>query len=149
MHRGRPGARNGGRSGLTPTGANTERIRAAVERWNAGERTPPLDLIDPEVEISTGIGDAFQGEPYRGHEGARQWLAALDENFETWEVLIDECRERGDTVLVLGGVHARGRGSGIELEQEIGWIYEFRDGMLIRVRTYYDRAQAIAASGLS
>jgi len=130
-------------------GGNVARIRAAIERWNAGDRTAPLEDIDPEVEIRTGIGDAFQGEPFRGHEGARQWLAGLDENFETWEILMDECREQGNVVLVLGGVRAKGRGSGIELEQEIGWVYEFRDDKMIRLHTYYDREQAIAASGLS
>ena len=129
-------------------GGNAARIRAAIERWNAGDRTAPLEDIDPEVEIRTGIGDAFQGEPFRGHEGARQWLAGLDENFETWEILIDECREQGDVVLVLGGVRAKGRGSGIELYQEIGWVYEFRGDKMIRLHTYYDRELAIAASGL-
>jgi ketosteroid isomerase-like protein len=130
-------------------GPNSARIREAIERWNRGDRAAPLEDIDPDVEIRTGIGDAFQGEPFRGHEGARQWLAGLDENFETWEILIDECREQGDVVLVLGGVRAKGRGSGIELEQEIGWVYEFRDDKMIRLHTYYDREQAIAASGLS
>ncbi len=130
-------------------GGNAARVREAMERWNGGDRTPPLDLIDPEVEIHTAIGDAFQGEAFRGHEGARQWLAGLDENFETWEIVIDEYRERDDIVLALGGVRARGRGSGIELEQAIGWVYEFRDGKMIRLQTYYDREQAIAASGLS
>ena len=130
-------------------GGNAARIREAIERWNRGDRTAPLEDIDPNVEIRTGIGDAFQGEPFRGHEGARQWLAGLDENFETWEILIDECREQGDIVLVLGGVRAKGRGSGIELEQPIGWVYEFRGDKMIRLHTYYDREQAIAASGLS
>jgi len=37
----------------------------------------------------------------------------------------------------------------LELEQEIGWVYEFRDDKMIRLHTYYDREQAIAASGLS
>ena len=133
---------------MTP-GGNAARIREAIERWNRGDRTAPLEDIHPDVEINTRIGDAFQGEPFRGHEGARQWLAGLDENFETWELWIDECREQGDVVLVLGGVRARGRGSGIELDQEIGWVYEFRGDKMIRLHTYYDRAQAIAASGLS
>jgi ketosteroid isomerase-like protein len=130
-------------------GPNAARIHAAITRWNGGDRSVPLDEIHPDVEIQTGIGDAFQGEPFRGHAGARQWLASLDENFETWEVIMDEVREQGDTVLVLGSVHARGRGSGIELMQDVGWIYEFEDGRMIRLQTYYDRAQAVAASGLS
>jgi ketosteroid isomerase-like protein len=130
-------------------GGNAARVRRAIERWNGGDRSVPLEDIDPDVEIRTGISDAFQGEPFRGHEGARQWLAALDENFETWEVIMDEVHERGDRVVVLGSVRARGRGSGVELDQKVGWVYEFRDGRMIRLDTYYDHAQAAAAGGLS
>ena len=130
-------------------GSNADRVRRAIARWNSGDRAAPLDDIHPDVEIRTGIGDAFQGEPFRGHDGARQWLAALDENFETWTIVMDEFREQGDVVVVLGSVHARGRGSGIELDQQVGWVYEFRDDKMFRLNTYYDRAQALAAVGLS
>ncbi len=128
---------------------NADRVRRAIERWNSGDRTVPLDDIHPDVEIRTGISDAFQGEPFRGHEGARQWLAALDENFETWTIVMDEFREQEDVVVVLGSVHARGRGSGVELDQQVGWVYEFRDDKMFRLNTYYDHAQALAAVGLS
>ncbi len=130
-------------------GGNAVRVRRAMERWNSGDRSVPLDEIHPAVEIRTNIGDAFQGEPFRGHEGARQWLAALDENFETWEIVMDEVHERGDLVVVLGWVNARGRGSGVELEQKVGWVYVFSGDRMIRLDTYYDHAQAAAAGGIS
>jgi len=130
---------------MSEGGGNAARVRRAMERWNSGDRSVPFDEVHPEVEIHTQITDAFRGEPYRGHEGARQWLAALDENFETWELVMDEIRERGDVVVVLGSVHARGRGSGIELIQEVGWVYEFREEQMFRLHVYYDHAQAAAA----
>jgi ketosteroid isomerase-like protein len=85
---------------------NVERIRRAFERWNAGDREPPLDDFDPDIEIKTTIGDAFRGEPFRGHEGAREWLAGLDENFERWDLIADEFHDQGDAVVVLGHVRA-------------------------------------------
>jgi uncharacterized protein len=129
--------------------ANVKLIRGAFERWNGGDRTPPLELIDPEVEIRTAIGDAFSGEPFRGHQGAREWLAALDENFETWELLPEEFMDRGDTVVATGRLHARGRGSGIELDQEVGWVFEIREGRMLRLHTFLDREEALAAGGIS
>jgi ketosteroid isomerase-like protein len=128
---------------------NVALIRGAFERWNAGDRTPPLDLIDPDVEIQTAIADAFQGEPFRGHEGAREWLAALDENFETWTLAVDEFFERGETIVALGHIRARGRGSGVELDQEVGWVFRIRDGKMFRLRTFLDREEALAAGGIS
>jgi len=130
-------------------GPNAEWVRQAFERWNAGDRSPPLERFHPEVEISTVIGDAFQGEPFRGLEGVRAWLAGLDENFETWELITDEWHERGDTLVVLGSVHARGRGSGIELDMPIAWVAQFRGGRLIRMQTLTDHEEALRAGGIS
>ena len=130
-------------------GPNAEWVREAFERWNAGDRTPPLERFDPDVEIGTVIGDAFQGEPYRGHDGARAWLAALDENFETWKLTPEKWHERGDLLVVLGQIHARGRGSGIEFDQPIAWVAKFRDGKLLHMQTYFDHREALAAGGIS
>jgi ketosteroid isomerase-like protein len=128
---------------------NVELIRTAFERWNAGDRGAPLELIDPDVEIRTAISEAFKGEPFRGHEGAREWLAALDENFETWNLVADEFLERGETIVVLGHIRARGRGSGVELDQDVGWVFQIRDGKMLRLHTFLDREEALAAAGMS
>jgi hypothetical protein len=32
-------------------GGNAARIRRAIERWNGGDRSVPLEDIDPDVEI--------------------------------------------------------------------------------------------------
>jgi ketosteroid isomerase-like protein len=130
-------------------GPNAEWVREAFERWNAGDRTPPLERIDPDVEIHTMIAGAFEGEPYKGHEGARAWLEALDENFETWTLVPEVWHERGDTLVVLGKIHARGRSSGIELDQTIGWVARFREGILLRLHTYLDHEEALRAGGIS
>ena len=126
-------------------GPNAEWVRQAFERWNAGDRTAPLERIDPDAEIHPAIGGALQSEPYRGHEGMRAWLDAVDENFETWMLIPEEWHERGDTLVLLGKIHARGRGSGIELDQKIGWVARFRAGKLVYLRTYLDHEEALQA----
>ena len=111
---------------MTP-GPNVAWILEAFERWNAGDRTPPIERVDPGVEIHTLFGDAFQGEPYRGHEGVRAWF----------------------TVVALGNVHFRGRGSGVESDQPVAWVVQFRGEKLVRLQTYYDHQEALAAGGIS
>jgi ketosteroid isomerase-like protein len=130
-------------------GPNAEWVRQAFERWNAGDRTPPLEGMDPDVEIHTKIAGAFESEPFRGHEGARAWLAALDENFETWQLIPEKWHDRGDRLVLLGKIHARGRASGIELDQPIGWVADFRAGKLVRLHTYLDHQEALRAGGIS
>ena len=133
---------------MTP-GPNLAWILQAFERWNAGDRTPPLERFDPEIEVSTVIGDAFAGEPYRGHDGPRAWLAALDEAFETWRVIPEEWHERDDVLVVVGKVHGRGRGSGVEFDQPIAWVAQFRGDKLFRLQTFVDREEALKAGGIS
>ena len=53
----------------------------------------------------------------------------------------------GDRVLVLDRWHFRGRG-GIEINDELANAYTFRDGLIVRIDGYTDRAEARAAVGL-
>ena len=127
---------------------NVQAIQRFVERWNGGDRTPPLDDAHPEVEVITEITGAFRGEPFRGYDGVREWLTTLDEAFERWDVELNEIHERGDVVIVIGAVKARGRGSGVELDVPTAWVVEFRDGKVLRVRIFRDRDEVLAASGI-
>jgi ketosteroid isomerase-like protein len=126
---------------------NLERIKLAFERWNSGDREIDFDTIDPEIEMHTPLAST-RGVPYRGHEGFRQWLADIDEQFEVWELRVEEWREiEGDRVLGLGALHARGRGSGVELDQPMAWTFSFRAGKLSRFEVFYDREKELQAEG--
>lgn len=87
--------------------------------------------------------------PYRGHDGLRQWIADIDEQSETWEIrvkewtLVDDERIFGD-----GAIHARGRESGLELDQELCWLFSVRNGMLYRYEVFYDLDEGRRAAGL-
>jgi ketosteroid isomerase-like protein len=130
-------------------GDNGERVRRVFERWNAGDHNAPLDEVHPDAEVITVIGGALSGEPFRGHEGVREWLSGLDENFDRWEIDIGEILEQGDVVVLLGNIRARGRASGVELDQEVGWMIRFRDGKFWRMRTFFTHEEALAAGGIS
>jgi ketosteroid isomerase-like protein len=127
---------------------NAQIIKRALGRWSAGDRTPSMDDIHPEIEIHALIASAFKGEPYRGYDGVREWLAGLDESFDRWDLEVDEIRERGKVAAVLGEIHARGRGSGLELDMPTTLVIDFRDGKVIRVRIFQDRDEGLAAGGL-
>jgi uncharacterized protein len=125
-----------------------EVLRRAFERWNAGDHSIDYDTIDPDVELYSPLAST-RGGPYRGHDGYMQWLADIDEQFDRWELRVEEWIELGDDrVLGLGVIHARGRGSGAELDQPVGWLFSLRDGKLIRYDAFYDHDEARRAAGL-
>ena len=130
-----------------PSPRNVEQVKLAFARWNSGERDVDFDTIDPDVELHTPLSST-RGGPYRGHDGFRQWLADIDEQFEEWELEVDEWRPLDDgRLLGLGSIHAKGRGSGVELDQELAWLFAFRDEKLIRYDAFYSRAEGLRAAG--
>jgi ketosteroid isomerase-like protein len=132
-----------------PTQADNLRlVREAFERWNSGDHEIDYGTLDPEVEVY-GALSSTSGVPYRGHAGFRQWLADIDDQFERWEIWVDEMRELdGDRVLGFGGVRMSGRGSGVELDQPFAWLFTFRAGRLLRYQAFRDRDEALRAAGV-
>lgn len=125
-----------------------ELVREAFARWNSGDRTVDLETVDPEVELHTPLAST-RGGPYRGHDGLKQWLADIDGQFEVWELRVGEWRALDDgRVLGLGSIHARGRGSGLELDQPLSWLFEFHEGRVIRYDAFYSHAEGLSAAGL-
>jgi hypothetical protein len=50
---------------------------------------------------------------------------------------------------VYARVIAKGRASGIELDRELGGLWEIREGLVIKEWIYLDRTEALEAAGLS
>jgi ketosteroid isomerase-like protein len=125
--------------------SNAERVRDAFAEWNAGEREAFLENVDPDVEISVSSLKVTGEAPYRGYDGYWQWIEAMEESFEVWELHPQTFEVRDDSVLALGTMHLRGRGSGVELDQETGWIVDVRDERMTRLRSFlsHDEARAV------
>lgn len=129
----------------------SELFRRWAEYWNRGDLDTGLrECIHPEVEW-VPFTASLEGTAYQGHEGIRRWTENLFRDLEVFEVHVDEVRDLGeDRALVTGSWRARGRGSGVELGlQQAAWLTEFRQGRIVRMRTFTDRADALQAVGLS
>jgi ketosteroid isomerase-like protein len=107
-----------------------ELIRDVWDRWNAGLREFDLEILDPEVEIHSGL----TGQVFKGATGVRDWTAEIDEQFEAWNISADEIdRQSADRLVVRGAIRARGRQSGIDLDQPVTWTVDLRDGRILRL----------------
>ena len=131
---------------------DVELVREGYAHWRAGDYDRVLDFLltnaAPDVEIHSRFG-GFSGEPYRGHDGLRAWLAEVQESFDRFEPWVDEARDAGeDRVLAFGGIRFRARGSGIDMAERMGWVYEFSHGRLRRMMFYGSPGDALEAVGL-
>ena len=126
---------------------SVELVREGFARWNEGDYDFLFNSAAPDIELLSRFG-SLTGEPYRGHEGVREWLADIEQSFERFDLWLDDVRDLGEDVLAIGGINMRARGSGLDMNQPMGWVVEFRDGRVARMRFFATPAEALAAVGL-
>jgi ketosteroid isomerase-like protein len=119
-----------------------------IEALNERDLSRMLALADPEVEWHSFFAELGEGGVYRGHEGTRRWLGDLADAWEIVRADADDLIAVGDVAVLVGRIHFRGRGSGVETESPTGWMLKFRDGKVIRFRAFRDPEQALEAVGL-
>lgn len=128
--------------------SNVQRFLENVAAFNRGDVEAWLATYDVDASFAP-ISAPIAGV-YRGHAGIRRWLADNRESFETFSVDYTDIRDlRDDRLLVIGTIHLRARGSGIDTDLPTAAIATWRDGLLIDWRDYGDRKQALEAAGLS
>jgi uncharacterized protein len=126
---------------------NVETVRRLHEAINAGDEATVFELLDPEIVWvqSPIVPDA---RTFHGHAGVRELVAMLDDAFEDIRMEADTLLDGGDSVVVLGHMRARGKGSGVEIREPRAWLWSLRDGTIVRHQTFNDRVAALEAAGL-
>ncbi len=122
---------------------NEELVRRAVEAFNRGGPEAALELFHPDVEwMATSH---WPEDPvYHGHEGIKRLGDRWIELFEDYALTAERVEDLGDRIIVLGTQSGRARGSGIEIGQELGFIFHVCDGLFQRVDTFVSWDEALA-----
>jgi ketosteroid isomerase-like protein len=106
-----------------------------------------IPFIDPEFETTTPAGLAAEPDTYRGHNGVRRYWRSFEEIMDDVRFEPQRMTPLGDAVLVDLVVRARGKATGIEVEQHIAQIWKLRDGKAVSAETYASESEAVAAHG--
>jgi uncharacterized protein len=124
---------------------NVETVRAiiaAVPDWDEVRL-----LLHPDVRLDESRmpdGSLYEG-PDAFVEYSRRWFGTWDELRLTPERFIED----GDRVLALMTVEGRGKGSGVPVLIHSADVWTVRDGKILSLVGYPDRAEALAEMGLS
>ena len=104
-----------------------------------------MAFCHPDVEWSA----PEDGTTYRGREGVRRRLEEWLNSFNDYRYEIDRIIDCGDDeVLVKASEVGRGATSGAEVRQTNYELLTIRDGLIVRIREYYDEGKALEAAGL-
>jgi uncharacterized protein len=127
---------------------NVEIVRSAYAALAEKGVEAVLAFIDPQFEATTPASLASEPDTYRGHEGVRRYFGSFDDAMEGVHFEGREFTSVGHKVLVDTKLHARGRATGIETEQRVFLVWTLREGMVTRVETFAEQAEALEAARL-
>jgi ketosteroid isomerase-like protein len=127
---------------------NVELHRRAIEAFNARDIDVFVAYADPSIELHTAF--AAVGGVYHGHDGLREFFRDFG---DAWG---DEIRgepeayfDLGEHTLAFQVLHGRGRQSGAEVTMPIAQVARWRDGLLVYVKGYAHREDALSDLGVS
>jgi ketosteroid isomerase-like protein len=104
-----------------------------------------MSFCHPEVEWTA----PEVGTTYQGREGVRQRLEEWLESFDDYRYEVQRIVDcGGDEVLVVATEVGRGAMSGAEVRSTNYELLTIRDGMIVRIREYYEETIALEAAGL-
>src|SRR4051794_24466147 len=107
-------------------------------------------VLDTEIKCRAPRGVPDRTKTNFGHEGVARYLAKGNEAFDDYRMVAEAFMDAGeDQVLVISREGGRGKGSGAEVETKpTAHLWTLRDGMAIRMQSYWERADALEATGL-
>lgn len=124
---------------------SVELARNAVAAFNRRDVAGLVAMTTDDFEWVTWTG-TVEPTAYHGAEG----LARYFQDADVWQVLdLDarEFRDLGDEVLVVGMFHARGGGSGAEINVPYYSAFFTSGGKLARVHSFRTEEEALRAVG--
>jgi ketosteroid isomerase-like protein len=121
-----------------------ELVKAMFAAFAARDLETVLSLADPEIEFTAVTGEhAGRTDPYRGHDGLREYFRDVAAVWEELRLTPREFREEGGLILVTGKVSARSQRRTVT--GSTGWVWRVRDGKVVYARVYASAADAVAA----
>jgi ketosteroid isomerase-like protein len=124
---------------------DVDTIRAGLAALNRRDVDGMLATLRPDAEL-VPLRAVLEGTVYRGHDGLRRWLADMADDWDDLRIDPEEVRAlAGSRVLVVARFHARGKSSGVWLDQPAAWICELTDGLVARIRFFADADAALDA----
>jgi uncharacterized protein len=125
--------------------SDVEVIKRGYEALASGGFDAWLPLFDPDFEMTTPAALASEPGTYRGPDGVRRWFAEFYEAMDEVRLQPHEFHEVGEWVLVPFTIIARGRSTGLEVEQNAVQAWRLREGKAIRLELFAELQEALAA----
>jgi hypothetical protein len=135
--------------------SNLETLRRwsarAMGQYEGGGLEAVLEMIpeifDPQVEFSPWLGREVEQGTYHGHDGLRRYFRELQDMLGEVQYATPEFRPLSDDLIVVfTRLEGAGRSSDVPVGQDLGLVYEFQDGFVVRLTAFGSHKEALDAA---
>jgi len=130
----------------------TERIAQIRAGLDAFRRTGKITagFLAPDFELRQATSIIDSAGTFHGPDAFQDVLEELQESFENLSFEPERFVEApSGEVVALIHVRGRGRGSGIEVDNHIAWVWTFSEEQVALLTVYEDPADALSSVGLT
>jgi ketosteroid isomerase-like protein len=117
-------------------------LREGYAAYNRGDFERIVEFLDEDVEL-VPPPNSPDPRPRRGLDEVREYIAP--NVFDQQSAEPAEFIEEGDRILVIAHARARGRGSGVEIDQTVFHLWTLAGERAVRFEVHVDRERAMAA----
>src|SRR6266540_3702168 len=122
---------------------NVEVVMGLAAAYVRGDVEEALSALAPDIEYKRA-----EEAMVRGRDAVRAGWEQWESDWEDLETIPEDPIDAGDYVVVPVLFRARGRASGIEIDDRFYEVFELRGGKVVRWEEFSDRAEALEAAGL-
>ncbi|MGH2954300.1 MAG: nuclear transport factor 2 family protein [Solirubrobacterales bacterium] len=122
-------------------------IRGMFEAFNARDAEAMVALTHPDGDVYP-MRAQLEGRGYHGHEGIREMMDDLFEDWESVEMELEEFREGDEGIAALGRLKGCGRASGVDVDVPMGWVWKVADGKAVYAKAYSQQEDALKDAGV-
>ena len=122
-----------------------ETVARLFEAFSRQELADALALLHPEVVFQPMTAEVTRaGEPYRGHDGIRRYVADVEAQWDELTLHPTQIRAAGQAVVALGLVSGSGHAGSFE-NAPTTWMFKFKDGLVAHVQIFSEARNVFAA----
>jgi ketosteroid isomerase-like protein len=123
--------------------SNHELLLAGYDAWNRDDLAAYLELLHPDVHISTAGVFPDLAPEYIGREHAVTFWRQMHEPWESFRIDVTHVEDEGDGAIASIRFRGRGADSGVEVDMRFGMSMRVCDGLGIQFlnRLTFDEAR--------
>jgi ketosteroid isomerase-like protein len=127
-------------------GSNADRLRELFDRfWKQGDASAGVGVLADDIEWY-GMDEVGLGGERYGPRAVGRFFEEWLEMWEDYDNDVELVEVTPDVILALNAFRGRAKGSGVELESQLGQVWEFKDGLAVRQRMYRTHEEARRAA---